>query len=67
MVQIDRMRYAVYDQDGKVVVITSCREIADRFLNERTDTRQRNVPDKQASHDLGLSGYDDYIDLCRNP
>ena len=33
MVQIDRMRYAVYDKDGEVVVITSCREIAERYAN----------------------------------
>ena len=27
------MKYAVYDENGKVVVITSCREIAEYYAN----------------------------------
>jgi hypothetical protein len=34
LVQIGDMKYAVYDKRGKVVIITSSREIAERFLNE---------------------------------
>lgn len=33
MVRIGEMKYAVYDKNGKVVVITSCREIAEYYAN----------------------------------
>jgi hypothetical protein len=33
MVQIGDMKYAVYDKRGKVVIITSDREIAERYAN----------------------------------
>lgn len=33
MVRIGEMKYAVYDEKGKVVVITSCREIAEYYAN----------------------------------
>ena len=33
LVQIGDMKYAVYDKHGKVVIITSVREIAERFAN----------------------------------
>ena len=29
------MKYAVYDEKGKVVVITSCREIAEYYANDK--------------------------------
>jgi len=29
--QIGRMRYAVYDKQGKIVIITSNRDIAERY------------------------------------
>ena len=31
--QIGDMKYAVYDKSGKVVIITSSREIAERYAN----------------------------------
>lgn len=31
--QIGNMRYVVYDNNGKVVIITSSREIAKRYAN----------------------------------
>jgi len=31
--QIGRMKYAVYDKRGKVVIITSSRIIAERYAN----------------------------------
>lgn len=31
--QIGRMRYAVYDKNGKVVIITTSRIIAERYAN----------------------------------
>ena len=34
LVQIGDMKYAVYDKQGFVVIITSVRAIAERFLNE---------------------------------
>ena len=33
LVQIGDMKYAVYDKRGKVVIITSVRTIAERFLD----------------------------------
>jgi hypothetical protein len=33
LVQIGRMRYAVYDKRGKVVIITTSRIIAERYAN----------------------------------
>lgn len=33
LVQIGDMKYVVYDKNGKVVIITSVRNIAERFLN----------------------------------
>jgi hypothetical protein len=33
LVQIGDMKYVVYDKHGRVVVITSCREIAERYAN----------------------------------
>ena len=33
MVRIGEMKYAVYDEKGKVVIITSCREIAEYYKN----------------------------------
>jgi len=35
MVRIGDMKYAVYDESGKVVVITSCREIAEYYANDK--------------------------------
>ena len=33
LVQIGDMKYAVYDKCGKVVIITTSREIAERYAN----------------------------------
>jgi hypothetical protein len=33
LVQIGDMKYAVYDKRGKVVIITSVRTIAERYVN----------------------------------
>ena len=33
LVQIGDMKYAVYDKQGKVVIITTSRIIAERFAN----------------------------------
>ena len=35
MIQISDMKYAVYDENGKVVVITSCRAIAEYYANDK--------------------------------
>ena len=35
--QIGRMRYAVYDKRGKVVIITTSRIIAERYANGDND------------------------------
>ena len=35
MMRIGDMKYAVYDENGKVVVITSCREIAEYYANDK--------------------------------
>jgi len=35
MVRIGDMKYAVYDEKGKVVVITSNREIAEYYANDK--------------------------------
>ena len=37
LVQIGAMRYAVYDKQGKVVIITSNREIAERYAYGKDD------------------------------
>jgi hypothetical protein len=37
LVQIGRMRYAVYDKRGKVVIITTSRIIAERYANDSND------------------------------
>ena len=41
LVQIGAMKYAVYDKQGKVVIITTCREIAERYAN---DSNNGTVP-----------------------
>ena len=33
MVRIGEMKYAVYDKKGKVVIITTCRQIAEYYAN----------------------------------
>lgn len=33
LVMIGRMKYAVYDKRGKIVIITSVRTIAERYMN----------------------------------
>jgi hypothetical protein len=38
LVQLGAMKYVVYDKHGKIVIITSVKAIAERFLDERTDT-----------------------------
>ncbi len=37
LMQIGAMRYAVYDKQGKVVIITSSREIAERYAYGKDD------------------------------
>jgi len=33
LIQIGNMKYVVYDKRGKVVIITSVKEIAERYAN----------------------------------
>ena len=46
LVEISRNRWGVLTDGNKLLIITTVREIALKVLHERTDTRQRNVPDK---------------------
>ena len=45
LVEINRGRWAVY-KNGKIVIITTSKRIAEGYADERADTRQRDIPNK---------------------
>ena len=67
LIQIDRRRWGVLTDGDKLLIITSDRRIAQQVIHERTDPRQGNVPDQQETHDVGLPGDDDHIDVRSDP
>ena len=52
MKRIGEMRYAVYDENGKVVVITSCREIAEYYANDCDNGTLPRVEDNASVDDV---------------
>lgn len=40
------VKYVVYDKNDKVVIITTSKRIAEKYADERADTRQRDIPDE---------------------
>ena len=37
LVQVRRLQWVVYDDDGMIVIVTSNRKIAERYLNGREE------------------------------